>query len=74
MVTLNQLETRVEDGSRAAGLSGNVQRELADLIRKAEQESGEASAGRAHWLYSMPLAGVRYFCYDEPSDTDRGAK
>jgi hypothetical protein len=74
MVTLNLLEIGVDGGSPIAALSENVEQELADLIRKAEQGSGEAGAERAHWRYSVPFAGVRYFSYDEPSDADRSAK
>ncbi len=49
-------------------LDSALLRELADIVKEAEQPSEEKGMEIAPWLYFVPCAGVRYYAYhDRPS-------
>lgn len=44
-----------------------------DVIEAAERGSAPGYAETAHWFYSVPFAGVRYYSYEDYSQRPVGA-
>jgi len=40
--------------------------EDADRVEAADQDLDLAQAGTAHWYYTMPFPGVRYYSFEAP--------
>ena len=44
---------------------GNLDRELQEIVKQAAEGATRATGGTAHWFYSVPFPGARYYSYDE---------
>ena len=39
--------------------------ELTEIVKEAERRSELDNVKTAHWLYRVPMAGVRYYAYED---------
>ena len=42
-----------------------LDRELEEIVNEAAEGATGANGGTAHWFYSVPFPGVRYYTFDE---------
>ena len=72
MVTLDVRDDpdKVANGARRS--SDKVSQELAEIVAAAEEASGSGHGEKAHWSYSVPFPGVRYYVFDQrPPEPDK---
>ena len=65
MVTLDAHRGPARDAPVVEQSEGNLDRELEEIVKQAVEGATGANGGTAHWFYSVPFPGVRYYTYDE---------
>ena len=67
MVTL---DARQEPASAAPVVEQSEEKldgELEEIVKQAAKSATDAPGGPAHWFYTVPFPGARYYTYDEGS-------
>ena len=62
----NNLLHEIDDPSPVVDeLAPKVVEQLKDILEEAERVGSTEDSGKAFWQYSVPMAGVRYYGFQE---------
>ena len=71
MSGLRLIEPIVEKGTVEPRAGPNGSGELTDILEKADMPEPTPELDRAYWYYSVPLAGVRYYGFQQRSSPEK---